>query len=237
MGKTLFAKNLAKETGMNFMYLTVSDLSQLKEEEALRTLKEFFAYASAWGPCVLIVDEADRLFAANDIKAKKLALLFQREFSKAAHTTIQLVFITNFPGQFPAPILNRISKKVCFDKPTFETQIELFELHIKLAMGVSDEDLQIQNLEARIAEAKAKDMSFTQAKYESIKHTKQLIKFINSKLKKSMIKGLVGRDIEAICLGVRRRKNPSPEVLVRLIKGFFEDKKAMEKFAQTEAKK
>ncbi|MEM9738212.1 MAG: ATP-binding protein, partial [Bacteroidota bacterium] len=62
IGKTLFAKNLAKNSGMRFMYMTVADLSQMPEEEALRTLKDFFAYAKRFAPCVLIVDEADRLF-------------------------------------------------------------------------------------------------------------------------------------------------------------------------------
>lgn len=117
------------------MYLTVSDLSQLAEEEALETLKSFFLYARKYAPCVLIVDEADRLFAGEDIKAKKLALLFQREFSKAVDENIQLFFITNYPWTFPDPILNRLFKRIHFDKPNFATQKNLFALHLQRAFA------------------------------------------------------------------------------------------------------
>lgn len=139
VGKTLFAKNLAKQSGMHFMYLTVSSLSQLGEEEALRTLKEYFAYANKYGPCVLIIDEADRLFNGADIKAKKLTLLFQQEFSKAVHERIQLFFITNYPGDFPAPILNRLSKVIHFDVPAPATQRRLFVVHLKRALAFKKE--------------------------------------------------------------------------------------------------
>lgn len=135
VGKTLFAKKLAQRSGMHFMYLTVSDLSQLKEEDALRTLKEFFAYAKKFAPCILIIDEADKLFAKNDLKAQKMALLFQKEFSKAVDTNIQLFFLTNHPEEFPLPILNRVAEIILFDKPDFDTKKRLFEQHLSIVFA------------------------------------------------------------------------------------------------------
>ena len=147
VGKTLFAKNLAKESGMHFMYLTVSDLSQLAEEEAIETLKNFFLYARKYAPCVLIIDEADRLFAGEDVKSKKLATLFQREFSKAVDENIQLFFITNYPWKFPAPILNRMSKVLYFDVPDYSTKLKLFAQHLKIALKRQGKNYDFENLE------------------------------------------------------------------------------------------
>ena len=141
VGKTLFAKNLAKESNMHFMYMTVSDLSQLAEEEALETLKNFFAYARKFAPCVLIIDEADRLFAGEDIKSKKLMTLFQREFSKAVDENIQLFLITNYPSKFPDPILNRISKRLYFDNPNYSSQLKLLQLHLEIAQKRQKKDI------------------------------------------------------------------------------------------------
>ena len=152
---------------MHYMYMTVADLSQLNEEEALSTMKSFFVYARCFAPCVLIVDEADVLFGASDIKGKKLALLFQREFAKALDENIQLFFITNHPEKFPAPILNRLARRIEFDAPDFETQLRLFELHLKLAL-----------------------------KTQKKEYKKRFLRTLDEEL----LSGLVGRDIEAICI-------------------------------------
>ena len=135
VGKTLFAKNLAKESGMHFLYLTVSDLSQLNEEEALETLKNYFRYARRFAPCIFIIDEVDRVFDEGDIKAKKIALLLQREFSKAVDDSIQLVLLTNHPQKIPSAILNRLSKLIHFCDPTHETQKKLFVEHLRIAFS------------------------------------------------------------------------------------------------------
>lgn len=134
VGKTLFAKKLAQQSGMHFMYFTMGDLSQMREEEALRTLKELFAYARKFAPCVLIIDEADILFSRADSKAQRLTQMFQKEFSRAVDEKVQLFLITNHPGRLPAPILNRIARKVHFDAPDLATKRKLFDLHIPIAL-------------------------------------------------------------------------------------------------------
>ena len=173
VGKTLFAKQLARKSKMHFMYFSVSDLAQQTEEKALQTLQDLFLYAKRYAPVVLIVDEADRLFAGGDEKAKKLGTLFQKEFSSSTNPHIQLFLITNYPHQLPLPILNRIAPahRILFEKPTFKTQKKLFDHHLERAF---------------LAHGKKGKKHLTN------------IKDMVASLTHDQLKTLVGRDIQAI---------------------------------------
>ena len=179
-GKTLFAKTLAGKSNMHFMYFSVSDLCQLSEEKALSTLKNLFQYARSFAPCVLIVDECDRMFAASDEKAQKLGTLFQKEFSKSGDTHLQLFLITNYPWKIPKPIINRTSPlyRVHFSRPSFSTQKRLFAHHLERAFS----------------------------KYGNTgREFCPLIDVWLAALQPEKIKGLVGRDIETISNDVALR--------------------------------
>ena len=135
VGKTLFAKKYAQQAGMNFIYFSVADLSQMNEEECLQELKSIIAYAYRIWPCVLIIDEADQMFKKGDLKAQKMKTLFQKEFSKGVNSKIKIFYITNYPNRFPSTILGRIGEVFFFPKPELSIQKQLFSEHLKLAVG------------------------------------------------------------------------------------------------------
>jgi len=139
VGKTLFAKTLAKESGMHFIYLSLADLSQLTEEEALSTLKEYFIYAKRHAPVLLIIDESHLLFDKTNLKAQLLLQMFQKEFAKAVNEAIQLFFIANYPESFLesdgsiSPMLSRLGERLFFDEPDAKTRKRLLYIHLELA--------------------------------------------------------------------------------------------------------
>ena len=169
VGKTLWAKQLAKQSGMHFIYMTVGDIAQLSEELALENIKRFFAMARRHAPTVLIIDEVDRLFpekkdgSISDPKLSKIKVLFQREFSKAVDSQVQMVLITNFPSTVPGAIRSRCAKRIHFTEPNYDTKLRLFRLHLGLA-GIPNDHVDA----------------------------------ITDELPTRLIDGLVGRDIEAI---------------------------------------
>ncbi len=134
VGKSLFAKTIAKETNMNFIKFTVASLCQLQEEEAIEELKSIFALArSTSAPTMVIVEEFDRFFK-GDLKSDKLALVFQQEFDSAIDSDIQCVFTTNYPGNILPAMLDRISQIIKFSKPDFDTQKELFTYYLNSSL-------------------------------------------------------------------------------------------------------
>ncbi len=205
VGKTLFAKKLAKKSGMHFIYMSVGDICQLPEELALEDIKRFFRMARRNAPCVLIVDEADTLFPSkdgdgtkqrvHDPKIEKIKVLFQKEFSKAVDTDIQMVLVTNYPWDLPGAILNRISKKIWFTNPNLETQKKVFALHLKIAFAGKREKINTNDF--------VDDLSLL------------------------LLKGLVGRDIEAIAHDLALVENPNSDDLVDAIKDYKKDSEDM----------
>ena len=205
LGKTLFAKNLAQKSGMNFIVFVVSDILQLPEHEALQEFKSIFKYARIYGPCVVVIDEADRLFDRSDLKAQKLATLFQKEFSDAIDTDIQVVCLTNYPWVFPAPIQSRLNTRIRFYKPDFETQKKLFALHLGIA-------LKGRNLSAS-------DLENT-------------LNWCLGALDRQMLGDLNGRSIQAICSLFALQDSLTPDSLISCIKQHSRDEEAMDIYKQ-----
>jgi SpoVK/Ycf46/Vps4 family AAA+-type ATPase len=102
---------------------------------------------------------------------------------------MQLVFLTNYPHEFPPAILSRVSEFIEFDKPGFETQRALFKEHLSRAAAVSKK--KIGSIEAYL-----------------------------SVLDEELCAGLVGRDIEAICLKLFLAPYFSPDKLRENIRAY-----------------
>ena len=152
-GKTLFAKQLSKKSGMKFIYLDYAIFSEWDDEErAMKTIKSLLKDAKSNDACILIIDEADKFFSDQDSKIQKMAKLLEAYFSEKIETRIQIVLITNDPVKIPESILNKIFHKIEFDKPLFNTQKYLFHYHLSL---LERNDL---NLEALVDSLKEKDL-------------------------------------------------------------------------------
>ena len=58
-GKTMFAKELARCSGLEFAYMSGSSFSKFKEGEAIEALDELFAWAKKCNGLILFIDEAE----------------------------------------------------------------------------------------------------------------------------------------------------------------------------------
>jgi SpoVK/Ycf46/Vps4 family AAA+-type ATPase len=103
---------------------------------------------------------------------------------------------------FPAPIQSRISRRVHFGLPEFETQQKIFELHLKRAFAVQKRSDKI--------------------------NTKSLI----NNLTPTLCTGLVGRDIESICQSFALEGRQDKRTLLAQIDQFQKEKRAMNHFTE-----
>lgn len=60
-GKTLLARALAGESGVNFIYVNASEFDKSLVGAGSKHLKEMFAYAKEEQPCIIFIDEIDTL--------------------------------------------------------------------------------------------------------------------------------------------------------------------------------
>lgn len=60
-GKTLLARALAGESGVNFIYLNASEFDKSLVGAGSKMLKELFGFARANQPCIVFIDEIDTL--------------------------------------------------------------------------------------------------------------------------------------------------------------------------------
>lgn len=60
-GKTLLARALAGESGVNFIYLNASEFDKSLVGAGSKMLKEMFAFAKLNQPCIIFIDEIDTL--------------------------------------------------------------------------------------------------------------------------------------------------------------------------------
>ena len=60
-GKTLLARALAGESGVNFIYVNASEFDKSLVGAGSKHLKEMFSYAKEQQPCIIFIDEIDTL--------------------------------------------------------------------------------------------------------------------------------------------------------------------------------
>jgi ATP-dependent Zn protease len=60
-GKTLLARALAGESGVNFIYVNASEFDKSLVGAGSKLLKEVFTYAKEQQPCIIFIDEIDTL--------------------------------------------------------------------------------------------------------------------------------------------------------------------------------
>ncbi len=109
----------------------MSDLLQLPMEKALSQFKMIIKYAQHYAPCLLVIDEADRLCSSNPVAQHVLAL-FLKFFSGGLDSKVQLFFITNYPHRLNRAINSRIAGTIFFPLPSFSTQKKSCEILLKV---------------------------------------------------------------------------------------------------------
>lgn len=137
-GKTMFAKSLAKHSGMDYGIMTGGDIVPMGKEGVTAMHKVFdWAQTSRRG-LLLFVDEADAFLRkrnqekmSEDLRSTLNAFLYRTGESSRK---FMLVLASNQPDQFDWAINDRLDEMIEFGLPTLEERVRLvrqyFEEHV-----------------------------------------------------------------------------------------------------------
>ena len=150
--KTLTAKALASESGLNFLAVKGSELLNKFVGEGERSLREIFRKARAASPSIIFFDEIDSLTQArgHSVSGDRMltTMLNEMDGIESLHSVI-IIAATNRPETIDAALLRpgRLDRLIYVGLPDYNDRVEI--LRIKLAnMRVSD-DVNAEALAAR----------------------------------------------------------------------------------------
>jgi len=128
-GKTMFAKGLARESGLHYAIMTGGDLAPLGKD-AVTEIHKIFDWANSTNKgVVLFVDEADAFLRkrnaekiSEDMRNALNAFLYRT--GEASHK-FMIVYASNQPEQFDWAINDRIDEMVEFKLPGFDERLRM----------------------------------------------------------------------------------------------------------------
>ncbi|HTY26324.1 MAG TPA: AAA family ATPase [Desulfomonilaceae bacterium] len=136
-GKTLMAKALVGETGINFISISGPILFSKWLGESEKALHQVFKKAKQSAPCILFFDEIDALMpargvASNEGAAERVASQFFNELdSLSDHSQVIVLGATNREDLLD-PALTRAGRLDCifqFPIPNEKERLEIFRVH------------------------------------------------------------------------------------------------------------
>ncbi|KAL5491670.1 hypothetical protein EMCRGX_G017002 [Ephydatia muelleri] len=135
-GKTMFAKGLARHSGMDYAVLTGGDIAPLGKDAVTAIHKVFdWANTSKKG-VILFVDEADaflrkrkQIAMTEDLRSALNAFLYR---TGETSRRFMLVLASNLPDQFDWAINDRLDDLVKFDLPGREERLRMLKLYFSL---------------------------------------------------------------------------------------------------------
>lgn len=181
-GKTMFAKRLARYSGMDYAIMSGADFGQFKNGEDVTEMHKLFDWAERSKKGLLIfVDESDAFLRDRRVLNNEERNLVNAFLSRTGESSnkYMLVFATNYEDELDPAVLSCINKKIYFPLPGFDERKKIFNLYL---------DKYIANDE-RIIKREGKEFTVTINVTEDINED-----FINSVAQK--IEGFSGRDIE-----------------------------------------
>jgi type II secretory pathway predicted ATPase ExeA len=139
-GKTMLAKYIAKESGMNYIEIdggTFALLEQYQQGLALKALNELLTFVKDSGrPLLLFIDEADGLLqrpgVTTDIRVKQSELQFRSALLAATGVSNKLLVVltTNHPDKMDRALLSRVQAKVRVSHPNLESRTKILTEYI-----------------------------------------------------------------------------------------------------------
>ncbi|NWW69998.1 SPAT5 protein, partial [Climacteris rufus] len=145
--KTMIAKALAHESGLNFLAVKGPELMNKYVGESERAVREIFRKARAVSPSVLFFDEIDALAVergnssgAGNVADRVLAQLLTEMDGIEQLKDVTILAATNRPDMIDKALLRpgRIDRIIYVPLPDAATRREIFRLHFQ-SMPVSDE--------------------------------------------------------------------------------------------------
>ncbi|NXU11669.1 SPAT5 protein, partial [Pardalotus punctatus] len=145
--KTMIAKALANESGLNFLAVKGPELMHKYVGESERAVREIFRKARAVSPSILFFDEIDALavergnsLGAGNVADRVLAQLLTEMDGIEQLKDVTILAATNRPDMIDKALLRpgRIDRIIYVPLPDAATRREIFKLHFQ-SMPVSDE--------------------------------------------------------------------------------------------------
>jgi len=152
-GKTLLAKAIANESGVNFISVKGPALLSKYVGESERGVRDMFRKAKQAAPCIIFFDEIDALVPARDSGgsdghvAERVLSQFLAELDGVEELKgVLMLGATNRPDMLDPAILRpgRFDEIVEIPLPDVHSRCEIFKVHLRdkpLAPGISIDNL------------------------------------------------------------------------------------------------
>lgn len=150
VGKTLLAKAIANEAGVDFYYRSASDLENPYVGMSAKTVKNLFKEARRSKNAIIFIDEIDSIGSRQSKQVGKVdtgiinAMLTEMDGFEE-NETIVVIGATNHPDKLDPAMLRegRFDRKVAIPLPNVKGRQEILEFYTKNKKMADDVDLKI----------------------------------------------------------------------------------------------
>ena len=139
-GKTLIAKAIAHESGVNFLSVSGSDFQEIFVGNGARHVRQIFKIARQNTPCIVFIDEFDAIGQRRDARdsssedGRTINAVLKELDGFTERTGIFVLAATNYPDKLDPAVTRsgRFDREIVISPPkNWETRKELFELYLK----------------------------------------------------------------------------------------------------------
>jgi ATPase family AAA domain-containing protein 3A/B len=142
-GKTMFAKELARCSGLEFACMSGSSFSKFQDGEAIEALDELFAWANKCNGLMIFIDEAETFLSKRenmDPQSKAYQLLNNfLNYTGQRSSNFMIVFATNHKDVLDSAMYRRIDDLIEMPLPCKAQRFETLVLYKILMDGRQNE--------------------------------------------------------------------------------------------------
>ncbi|CCA75135.1 probable MSP1-intra-mitochondrial sorting protein [Serendipita indica DSM 11827] len=137
-GKSMLAKALAKESGANFINISVSTLTNKWYGESNKLVHALFSLAKRLKPCIIFIDEIDCFLRERGKGDHEVTGMMKAEFMTQwdglvtdKDSRILVLGATNRPNDIDPAILRRLPKRFAIRLPDRAQRLKILQLMLK----------------------------------------------------------------------------------------------------------
>ena len=134
-GKTMFAKELAKRSGLEYAFMSGSSFSKFKDGEGIEALDELFAWANNSTGLMIFIDESETFLLKRegvDPQSRSYQLLNNfLNYTGERSNKFMIVFATNHKDQLDSAMYRRIDDLIEMPLPCKKQRIDTLNLYKK----------------------------------------------------------------------------------------------------------
>ncbi len=210
-GKTIMAKAVANEAGMNFIAISGSDFIEIFAGQGARKVREVFATARKHKPCIIFIDEIDGIGknrnGAHDERLQTVNQILAEMDGFKSGSGVMVMAATNDPESLDPALMRegRFDYKVHIANPSsIEQRADILDLYIekKKKSGRIDDDISA-------VEVAKKTIGFSGAQLEAVIEQADIHAIRQGRDK--ICKKDIAEAINQVLLGIKSDIKPTPE--------------------------